>query len=181
MDCYVDIKPFPIDGVGTSIVMNQVMNTLHLVFVEVSNNDIGISFPNYTITLGDTVRIHTSKEQMLRLLANTKFEGLRDYCLVRPMKPIPVKHSHVKVFRASRDRMPQRMRRSVADGIRTQAEADEILKKHTIKSNKYPFVIMKSSTNNSTFSLLIKQEEAVELNGDFNTYGLSVGGTVPFF
>jgi len=172
--------------------------------------NIGVSFPEHrrfekndkTINvLGSKLRVFADSEDELRELdLNQWLNRLHDYVHIKTIASVPtekVQH-HVNVNRVRQDANMERITRRFAkrknipfeeakqqqieryaDKNKTSlSKATELYDNPELQS--YPYIIMKSLSGNSQFSLEIDQSETEQpQTGVFNTYGMSSKTTVP--
>lgn len=175
-----------------------------------TQSDIGVSFPEYacfekngeTIAiLGSKLRVFAKSESELEQLNLNKWcERLLDYVHIKSISEVGDKSTGyvvVKRFRQEKD-MDSKTRNFAKKHDKTFEEVKASRVAHikeryrlsTIEEarhryenpvlEKRPYILMKSSTTKSRFSLEIEQLEVDrQQTGTFNTYGLSHKTTVP--
>lgn len=186
MDYYLDITILEDPEFTKPILMNALFSKLHRALVEVSQNDIGVSFPRASKkSLGDKLRLHGSQSRLEELETLPWRRGLGDFTSVTKVTKIPstnefclVKRVHVK---SNADRL---RRRSMKRHDISYEEAVERIPKDAEKQLELPFVRIKSkSTGDQQFPLFIKQiiTASKDESLNFSKYGLSATSTLPWF
>lgn len=186
MDYYLDITLLEDPEFTKTVLMNALFSKLHRALVEVSQNDIGVSFPSATKkSLGDKLRLHGSQGRLEALEALSWRRGLGDFTVVTKVTQVPstnefclVKRVHVK---SNADRL---RRRAMKRHDLSYDEAVERIPDEVEKQLALPFVRIKSrSTGDQQFPLFIKQtlSDAKKDGANFSKYGLSSISTLPWF
>jgi len=186
MDYYLDINILEDPEFTKSILMNALFSKLHRALVEVSQHDIGVSFPNATKkSLGDTLRLHGSQSRLEELEALPWRRGLGDFTSVTKVTHIPSTNEFCLVKRVHVQSNVDRLRRrAMKRHDLSYEEAVERIPKEAEKQLALPFVRIKSkSTGDQQFPLFIQQtittSKSEETN--FSKYGLSATSTLPWF
>lgn len=186
MDYYLDITILEDPEFTKPILMNALFSKLHRALVEVSQNDIGVSFPNATKkSLGNKLRLHGSEERLEQLEALPWRRGLGDFTLITKVSQVPstnefclVKRVHVQ---SNADRL---RRRAMKRHDLSYEEAVERIPIEVEKQLELPFVRIKSkSTGDQQFPLFIQQTKLSSKDeaANFSKYGLSATSTLPWF
>ncbi len=183
MNYYIDIKLLSNKEIRENVLLNQVYTEFHRRLYDINSTNIGISFPNYKLKLGNIFRIHGCKETLERLNEKDWLGRLQGFCNVSGIKAIPKHVQYRTVSRLQQTMSQSKLRRLVKRG--TIHEVD--MKKYQLKmlqgGLKNPYVELVSMSNKQlhrrfiAFGLL--QDEAVE--GEYDTFGLSKIGTIPWF
>ena len=190
MQYYKEITLMPPVDIPVHVVFEKVFTNLHHAFVKVKtehNSVFAISFPAYTDnTLGNCIRVFASTEEALKTLEKyLKFYRLSDYLRITRVREVP-KHTikgHSCYVRFQFDGSIHQKARRLAKR-HDEISYDEAVKliKRKVESIKLPYVKTRSNSTSQQFSLFI-QKKCVEgpIEGTFNTYGLSLTGSVPEF
>lgn len=184
MDHYVDIDVQPDPEFPAAQLMNALYAKLHRALVLNNNTRIGVSFPNFDKHPGARMRLHGSAEMLQSLLVSDWLTGMRDHVTLTPPIRVP-ETSRYRVVRrvqvkSSADRLRRRLiRRHNVD----ETEARKRIPDEVARTTNLPFVQLRSTSTGQSFKLFIEhgplQSQATE--GNFNTYGLSQGATIPWF
>ncbi len=173
-------------GISTPIIMNNVIEKLHQLFVHKKDDDgfisIGISFPDYDekkLSLGSHVRLFGPEKKLSDLQVRTNLRTLADYVHVSDLRiiPTPKVNGYVAYSRIRHDHSKDKL-------IRRKMKRHGLSKKETeIAYNgykrrsfpNYPFVLIHSkSTGNQKYPLYLKR---IFLNEPgvfrFNTFGIN--------
>lgn len=184
MDHYVDIVVRPDPEFSTGTLMSTIFSKLHLALVRVGQGEVGVSFPNIQLTLGDCLRLHGSKPALGRLMDDSWFRGLQGYAQHTSIQAAPavnrycvVRRVHVK---SSHERL---LRRSVRKGWISEEEAEAQLLTTKNERSKLPYILLRSSSTGEHYRIFIQQKLGLETQvmGNFNAFGLSESATVPYF
>ncbi|MBE0380308.1 MULTISPECIES: type I-F CRISPR-associated endoribonuclease Cas6/Csy4 [Pseudoalteromonas] len=184
MQFYCEIKVLPDPEASEPVLVNNLMSKFHRILVKLQMTDIGVSFPNYAETLGNTVRFHCNEQSLNKLLQTNWLKGLRDYCEVSSILPIPSNVQFCIVSRVQAKSVFNKRKRSVAKGWLTEDEAAVKVGDTQQKRLKLPFLLINSSsTQQNNVKLFINHGELQQtpISGEFNSYGLSKTATVPWF
>lgn len=195
MNYYLEITLINDKEFGFSNLWSVAYAQLHLAFVEQKDTHeqipYGVSFPEYKFIekkekplglLGSKLRVFANSQQELEALALDKWlERLSDYVHIKSAKPVGEVSKHLLV---SRHRVGPKLEKVAQRFARFKNITYEESLKHCLAHKRgwedYPYICIKSLSNQERFNLAIKQqfvEEAVP--GKFSTYGLSATSTVP--
>lgn len=188
MDYYIDIKLLKDPEFSAPMLMSALFSKLHRVLVNVSENDIGVSFPRFSKdSLGDTLRIHASQSRLAQLETLPWRKGLGDFSQVSGVLPVPdttecylVKRVHVQ------SNVERLRRRAMKRHNLTHEQAVEKIPDTAERQIKnLPFVrITSQSTGGQQFRLYIEQTTVaghIDERSQFSKYGLSAITSVPKF
>ena len=197
MRYYIEITFIQSDGFSFYQLWTKVYTQLHLAFVEIKdqndNVNIGVSFPEYRFDnekcigfLGTKLRLFAkTAEELQQLNLDEYLIRLVDYIHISTIRPVPYDRvsSYAKFCRKQFKTNAERLARHRVK-TRNDISFDDAVKfyQNRIKSTDLPFIQMKSLTNSQMFKLFIEKiagEQSDEHK--FNTYGLSLGSTVPEF
>jgi CRISPR-associated endonuclease Csy4 len=89
---YIDLKLLPDEEVPIFFIRNKVYTKLHKAIFDISATDIGVSFPQVEIKLGDVIRIHSTQDGLNKLQNLNWLGRLSGYCKVSDILPVPDKH-----------------------------------------------------------------------------------------
>ncbi|MBL8297567.1 MAG: type I-F CRISPR-associated endoribonuclease Cas6/Csy4 [Rhodanobacteraceae bacterium] len=188
MDHYLEIQLRPDPEIAANQLFAALYARLHRALVQLGSRDIGVSFPGYDlgrITLGTRLRLHGSAAALQRLSSSAWLAGMRDHAMVTPLAIAPADAACCRVMRVQAKSSPERLRRRAMRRHGIDAEtATQRIPDAAAEHLKLPFVVIGSrSTAQPAFPLFIRQEVAQPqaVAGDFNSYGLSHGATVPWF
>jgi CRISPR-associated endonuclease Csy4 len=189
VDYFQEITIISSAEIPISFLWSKIYMQLHLCFVANKDNSekipYGLSFPEYGKQgLGRKIRIFGETQESLQQLNIAQgLHRLQDYVALTAIRMVP-KH-RAKTFaiysRFHKENNPQQKAKRYAN--RHHVSYDEAIKLFKEPANiDYPYVQMRSLTNQHKFSLFITRTIAEkELYKGFSIYGLSSESTVPEF
>ena len=188
MSHYLDIHLRPDPEIAPHQLMSSLFGRLHRALVALNRQDIGVSFPGHDErkpSLGTHLRLHGPEEALCSLVELPWLRGLLDHIHCGVISSVPGDAKHRVVSRVQVRSSVERLRRRAMKrhGL-SQEEAARRIPPSAEARLSLPFVTLGSrSTNQSSFPLFIRHAplQAHASQGDFNTYGLSQHGSVPWF
>lgn len=187
MNHYLDLRLRPDPEIATSHLLNAVYGKLHLALVSGNHTDIGISFPRSEESaplLGDTLRLHGSADVLARFIAVPWLGHLAEHVGATTIRPAPSAAHHRAARRFQVKSSPERLRRRYArrHGV-SQEEAVALIPDTVAECTDLPYLRLRSTSTGNNFRLFIRHGEIVSqpVPGEFNSYGLGAGATVPWF
>ena len=183
MDCYLDIKILPDDDIPIYFIRNKVYTKFHKALSTLNSNDIGVSFPNYKVKLGNVIRLHGTESRLSELQNTSWLGGLSGYCEVTEIKSIPSGVSYRKVSRKQANMTASKLRRLVKRGTISADEEKQYKAKMFTQGLDNPFLELESSSNGHKHRRYLEFGEIIDtqVNGQFDQFGLSKTATVPWF
>ena len=187
---YIDITLLPDPEFSHAHLLGALMTKLHRALVQLKASEIGVSFPQHVNaplskrTLGPVLRLHGQQAALTKLMEQGWLKGMRDHVQLSELAQVPSGAPHRLVqrrqFKTNADRL--RRRRMTRKGETAEQAAAAIPDTVERKPN-LPFAQLRSSSTGQPFCLFVEhgvlQPDAVV--GSFNTYGLSQGGSIPWF
>lgn len=184
---YIDLVVVPDAETGAAPVLGALYGRLHLALVRHRLQNVGVSFPRYSLTpraMGNALRLHGDAATLGQLMAEDWLKGVRGHVRVGDVAPVPAGARHRVVqrrqFDTNVDRLRRRRMRRKGETAEQAAEAIPVLAENR---PSLPYVHMRSLSTGQPFCLFLKlgplRDEAVE--GPFNTYGLGASATIPWF
>ena len=168
---------------------SDVYNQIHIALAEAKNehniDTIGVSFPNYRYeekgdkvfaSLGDKLRVFAPSQKDLKTLNLDKWlERLTDYVHVKRISEVSDKAKEHIVVRRYRHKNVLKQAEAFAEHKGITLEAALIhCAKHKQDNKPYPYINLRSISNNQPYALSIIQEMADnETQGSFNSYGIN--------
>jgi len=188
MDHYLDLHLLPDPELPPHQLLSALYAKLHRALVQLGRNDIGISWPGHDDTvpsLGKHLRLHGSADALSALAALPWLGGLTGLLRQTAIQPVPARAQHRQVQRVQAKSNPERLRRRAMrrHGIDAVA-ARQRIPDSAAETLHLPFVQLNSrSTRQSSFPLYFRHGplRPTPTADTFNTFGLSKGGTVPWF
>lgn len=199
MNYYQDIILLPDEEIDIAFIRNKTYDKLHKAMYDLNSKNIGISFPNTYkdkdkyLKLGDTIRLHGSKESLEKLQKLNYLSSLSDYSKISKILPIPSEIKAYQVISRIRQTMNEsKLRKRVAyqkeKGIlKTEDEAKAYIKQYKNKmfekSLKEPYLEIPSTSTKNRYRIYLnfKELQDKENIGEFNQFGISKETTVPIF
>lgn len=184
---YIDIRLLPDPEFSQAHLLSALYAKLHRALVALAADDIGVSFPGYSITpktLGHVMRLHGSEAALQRLLATDWLRGMRDHVDLGNVQTVPTQTQHRQLqrrqFKTSAERLRRRRMRRKGE---TPEQAAAAIPETVERRPDLPFVPLRSSSTGQLFYLFLElgNEQARAQQGAFNTYGLSAIATIPWF
>ncbi len=183
MDFFLDIKIKPDAEMRENELLNKVYTKLHKRLFELETTDIGVSFPQYKILLGQVIRIHSSENGLNKLQATEWLGGLLGYCKVSLMQPIPGNVHYRTVSRIQPNMTEAKLRRLLQRGSITADEIKVYKAKMFQQGLDNPYLELESTSNGHKHRRYLQFGELVSepVAGKFDSFGLSNTATVPWF
>jgi CRISPR-associated endonuclease Csy4 len=184
---FIDITLRPDPEFSRTHLLGALIAKLHRALVQLDAEDIGISFPQYSLlprSLGDVLRLHSDEAGLQRLMALSWLQGMRDHVKLSDAEAVPSTAVHGVVqrrqFKTNADRL--RRRRMQRKG-ETMEQASAAIPDSVERRPDLPYLHVRSASTGQPFCLFIDQRVGTGelVAGRFNCYGLSLGGTVPCF
>lgn len=189
---YVEITLLPDIETPLNFLLGKVFHAIHHRLVELQDSDktvaIGLSFPEYKISpawLGGKIRLFANDDKLLDSFNVKKALHIySDYVHLTSIRRVP---DDADVYVRYRRYQPMNNAESLA---RRRAKREGISYEQAIaryaqfsrEQCPFPFIKMKSDSTNESYSLFIRKDKATKDEVfTFNTYGMSIKGTVPEF
>ena len=183
MDHFIDIRIKPDAEMRENVLLNKVYTKFHKALCTLESTDIGVSFPQYEILLGRTVRVHGSLEKLRELQELQWLGGLIGYCDVDDIAPVIGTSKYRTVSRKQPTMTLAKLRRLANRGSITPVKAKEYKAKMFSKGLDNPYLELESISNGHQHRRYL--EFGVFLDsavlGEFDQFGLSRKATVPWF
>lgn len=185
MDHYCDIKILENSEISPNHILNTLFGVFHLALVKGGYRDVGISFPEVKDkSLGSRLRIHGSEGALRKLVAGNWLRGMRDYIDLSEVDRVPQGTKFRKVLRVQAKSSPDRLRRRLTrrQGI-TPGEAERKIPDSVARKLELPYLQISSKSSGHDFRLFVQHGPLMEKRqtSSFNSYGLSAGGSIPWF
>jgi len=184
---YIELTIQPDPDFAPHHLMGALFSKLHRRLVELDRDDIGTSFPQHRVSpkdIGNTLRIHGDTTALDALMAKPWLQGMREHVRIGEMAKPPADARHRIVRRRQFKTNAERLRRRHMRRHDVSAQAAmETIPDSVERKVPLPFVQMRSASTNQSFSLFVEHGQECEQpqQGQFNSYGLSNGATVPWF
>jgi len=183
MNHYINIQIKPDAEMRENVLLNKVYTKLHKPLHSLKTNDIGISFPNYKVKLGDVIRLHGSEASLTELQSSNWLGGLIGYCDISEIQEIPNDVKHRTVSRIQSNMTASKLRRLIKRGSINADEAKQYKAKMFTQGLDNPYLELESSSNGNKHRRYLAFGELLEIaaEGEFDQFGLSKTATIPWF
>lgn len=185
MDHYLDIRLLPDPEFSAPMLMNALFAKLHRALAADASIDIAISFPDATAShLGRVMRLHGSVARLTAHMTKTWLGGMRDHLEITRVEPVPPMAVPYQVRRVQVKSNAARLRRRYLKRHPTTDSSSvvELIPDRVERLLALPHLRINSTSSGQQFLLFIQQTQASETRtGEFNSYGLSITATVPWF
>jgi len=183
MDCYIEIKLLQNPEFTLPILMNAIFTKLHKVLYDLNSTTIGVSFPNYNLTLGNILRLHGNEAQLNQMKTNSWIGTLSDYCVISSIKSVPENIQYRVVYRKQPTMSHAKLKRLINRGSINGQDIINYLKLKEKNILKGPYLELKSNSNNNIHRRYIELGPLKEnpTKGKFDFFGLSKEATIPWF
>ncbi|TAM38634.1 MAG: type I-F CRISPR-associated endoribonuclease Cas6/Csy4 [Rhodanobacter sp.] len=184
---YIDITVKPDPESSAAQLLGALYDKLHLALVQYGLNDIGVSFPGYSMNprnLGTALRLHGTDHALRQLTQADWLKGVRDHVRVTDITEVPDGASHRTVrrkqFKTSAERLRRRRMRRKGE---TAEQAARAIPSSIERQPNLPYVHVRSQSTGQPFCLFVTlgAPAADATPGKFNGYGLSETTTIPWF
>ena len=184
---YIDLTVVPAPESGMPQLLGALYDRLHLALVQQQLDNIGVSFPGYSMnprSLGTTLRLHGSDTSLRQLLGIDWLKGMHDHVRVTDVAPAPLDALHRTVqrkqFKTNVDRLRRRRMKRKGE---TAEQAQEAIPHSVERTPNLPYLHVRSRSTAQPFCLFIALGPPLPtaVPGHFNRYGLGGPATVPWF
>lgn len=184
---YIDLTVVPDPESGTPQLLGALYDRLHLSLVQQQLDNIGVSFPEYSLnprSLGAKLRLHASDSALQQMFSNDWLKGMRDHVRMTDIAPAPTDAPHRTVqrkqFKTNVERL--RRRRMKRKGETTE-QAQQAIPYTVERTPNLPYLHIHSHSTTQPFCLFIALGPLgpTAVPGNFNRYGLGGTTTVPWF
>jgi CRISPR-associated endonuclease Csy4 len=183
MEHYIDITLKPDAEMRENVLLNKVYIKLHKALHSMSSTEIGVSFPNYRVILGNVLRLHGTDAKLLQLQETNWLGGLIGYCEISPVCVVPQNVSYRIISRQQSNMTEAKLRRLQKRG----SIPLENIKRYKAKMFQFgldnAYLELESASNGCKYRRYIKfgELQAEKTTGFFDTFGLSNHATIPWF
>lgn len=183
MDYYIDIQLKPDAEFRINVLLNKVVTKFHKALFDMKSDDIGISFPNYKVLLGNTIRIHGSKSRLEQFNNKNWLGGLAGYCSITDIQKIPEGVEYRTVSRKQQNMTNAKLKRLIKRGSITEQEAKQYRIKMYSQGLSEAYLELESASNGNKHRRYIAfgEIQSQPIKGSFDHFGLSKTATIPWF
>jgi len=183
MEHYIDIQIQPDAEMNESFLLNKLYSKLHKALFGLTAYDIGVSFPEYQLKLGRTLRIHGSEERLSELQQLNWLGGLNGYCKVTTIQAVPAHASYRTVSRVQPNMTHAKLQRLLKRGRISEAELKAYKTKMFSQGLDNPYLELESTSNGHRHRRYIAFGEIYPkpVSGKFDFFGLSRTAMIAWF
>jgi len=183
MNYYIDILIKPDAEMRENVLLNKVYSKCHKGLNDLNSKEIGVSFPQYTVILGRLLRLHGTESKLAELQAANWLGALEGYCDVSSIQSVPADIAYRTISRKQSNMTEAKLRRLIKRGSISAEEAKAYKGTMFQKGLNNAYVELESSSNGQKYRRYIEFGElkSEPVNGEFDQFGLSKTGTVPWF
>lgn len=183
MDHYIDIKIKPDAEMRGNVLMNKVYSKFHKALSTLNLTDIAVSFPKHKVLLGNILRIHGSKDRINELQNLNWIGGLKEYCQLTPIQPLPDNLLHRNISRKQANMTQSKLNRLIRRDSISPAEVKNYKAKMFNQSLDDAYLELESSSNGQKHRRYLRfgELQSEPTAGMFDQFGLSKQATVPWF
>lgn len=184
MNYYINITLLPDAEMPTTVLMNAICIKLHKILFDWHTTTIGISFPQFGITLGNVLRIHGNEADLKKLLGMNWLGGMIGYCNLSSILLVPANTKYRTVGRTqptmSHSKLNRLLKRNSISENEVKAYKVKMVAKKCLDK---PFLNFVSGSNGHRHRRYIELGGLLEkpVVGNFDQFGLSKAATVPWF
>jgi len=183
MNHYIDIIIKPDEEMRENVLLNKVYTKLHKALCTLNSTELGISFPQYKVILGNTLRIHGMETKLAELQATNWLGGLAGYCDVSSIQGIPSKVVYRTISRKQSNMTEAKLRRLIKRGSIPQEKTKEYKAKMFKQGMDNPYIELQSTSNGHKHRryLVFGELSKTITSGEFDFFGLSKIASIPWF
>lgn len=187
---YIDITLLPDPEFSHAHLLGALVSKLHRALVRHGTGDIGVSFPQHVEappskrTLGPVLRLHGTQPALEALMVQEWLKGMRDHVQLAPLAAVPEGSPHRLVLRRQFKTSAERLRRRrMQRKNETATQAAAAIPDSVERRPDLPYVQLRSSSTGQSFCLYVEHGPVLPrlVPGVFNTYGLGVDASIPWF
>lgn len=183
MNNYIDIILNPDSEMPLNWLLNAVYTKCHKALYNHDSSRIGVSFPQYKVTLGNVLRLHGSECDLATLQQKYWLGGMSGYCDVSAVLSVPEAVKYRTVSRKQAAMSQSKLNRLIKRGSIPEGDISLYKVKMYSQGLDNPYVELISGSNGHSHRRYLQfgglQDRATI--GDFDHFGLSRKATVPWF
>ena len=183
MNNYIEITLTPGPEMPLNWLLNSIYTKLHKAMCDLNATNIGVSFPAYELTLSNVLRVHGKAGALNDLQGLNWIGGMKGYCKISDIKPIPAGTKFRTVSRIQSTMSPAKLRRLMKRGSINGEDAKNYKARMFVKGLDNPYLEMVSGSNGQKHRRYIAFGPLLDgpVEGTFDQFGLSKTATVPWF
>jgi len=183
MNYYIDVLIKPDAEMRLNVLLNTCYTKLHKAFCDLRSSDIGVSFPNYKLYLGNVLRLHGTAEALDKLQCLNWIGPMNGYCQQSDIQPVPADVKFRTISRQQPTMSAAKLKRLIKRGSITEEEAKNYKSKMFTAGLDNPYVELVSGSNGHRHRRYIEFGPLLDspVEGSFDQFGLSKTATIPWF
>ena len=202
MNHYFNITLLPDAELKVQVLMNAIFAKLHKLLCDKQSTAIGVSFPHYAmarlpdkserlpsnfpqryVSLGNTLRVHSTDAELSQLKAEDWLGGMSGYCKVGDIVSVPGDTKHRTISRIQTTMNQAKLNRLLKRGSITEQEVKQYRAKMFTKGLDNPYLELVSGSSGHKHRRYIEFGvlQAQPVAGNFDQFGLSKTATIPWF
>lgn len=184
---YIEIRLLPDPEFSAAHLMGALYAKLHRALVQMKTQDLGVSFPKYSLKprgVGRVLRVHGSLSDLQSLDQTQWLRGMRDHIDFMDIHVVPDGAAYRTVYRRQfKTNVDRLRRRRMKRHGETEEQAVAAIPAHVQQQPDLPFIQLRSQSTAQPFCLFLEMgpESDTSRQGSFNAYGLSSKATIPWF
>jgi len=183
MDNYIDIQIQPDAEMRENVLMNKLYTKLHKALFDFKSSGIGVSFPEYKVLLGRKIRLHGNSSMLNDLQGLNWLGGLSGYCQISEILTVPENVQYRVISRKQSTMTQAKLNRLIKRGTISEENIKAYKAKMFTKGLDNPYLELVSTSNEHQHRRYLQFSALLDkpVEGEFDTFGLSKTGTVPWF
>ena len=183
MDSYFEITVLPDPEFPVTMLMNSLCSKLHRALHDMRSTAIGVSFPKYKKTLGNSLRVHGSSSSLVELQSKNWLGGINGYCQVADIDSVPERVQFRTLRRIQPKKSAAKLRRLEKRGSISYGEVNGYQLKMSSENLTTPYLELTSASNGHRHRRYIELGPLLDVPvpGKFDQFGLSKTATIPWF
>ena len=183
MEYYLDVEYRKNDQLRDNVWLNRVYTKLHHRLCDLEAVDIGVSFPRYVLKLGNLMRLHSSEKRLEQFLMVKWLDGLAEFTRCSDTLCVPNDTKYRNLSRVQTNLTPAKLRRLIKRGSIPGSDLKAYKAKMFSEGLSNPYVELESKSTGQLYRRYIDLGDITDqpTKGEFDYFGLSKAGTVPWF
>ena len=183
MDHYIDIRIKPNADMRSNFILNKVYTQLHEILWDLKTDDLGVSFPEWKVLLGQVVRLHAHKARLESLETPQWLGNLATHCTMSKLQNIPSNVQYRCISRTRPNMSQSKLKRLIQRGSISSDEVKHYRTKMFASGVDNPYLELESSSNGHKYRRYLQFSELLNKpqQGSFDSFGLSKEATIPWF
>lgn len=164
--------------VSAPVLMSALLHQVHLALVKLETDQLGVSFPQYSTTLGSVLRVH-GEAHLLKLFV-LNIDKLDAGISVSDIREVPGSVNHARFYRVRPSKQNSKLKAGLKSGHITDPKA--YIAKMCQEVITAPFFQSNSTSTQQSYKRFVARDVVDSgMSGQFDSFGLSKTATVPIF